>query len=67
MKKLLALGLAFVMCLSLLTGCSGNNNGSNNSASNSATTGDETSTVILEMKTPTKIPMKSTLCTWWLL
>lgn len=44
MKKLLALGLAFVMCLSLLTGCSGNNNGSNNSASNSATTGDETST-----------------------
>ena len=36
MKKLLALGLAFVMCLSLLTGCSGNNNGSNNSASNSA-------------------------------
>ena len=44
MKKLLALGLAFAMCLSLLTGCSGNNNGSNNSASNSATTGDETST-----------------------
>lgn len=55
MKKLLALGLALAMCLSLLTGCSGNNGGTDSTADTSNTDGQSATTETTSNEEPYEI------------